>query len=120
MFKRLGIVALVMATASCEDVTAANHASVYVTLTPKATSAACVHANPEPAAVRVNQGISFINESSVQLTLVLSKDHVPLVSVVPGRASRPVKFSEPGIYHYYSQACGSSTTELHALSVTIN
>ena len=120
MLKRLALVALVAATASCEEITAADSAGVFVTLTPKLGSAACVHADPEPAAVRVRQGISFVNESSVQVTLVLREDHVPLVAVAAGDTSNPVKFSEPGIYHYYSQGCGSSTTELHVLSVTIN
>jgi len=120
MLKRLALVALVCATASCRDITAADHASVYVTLTPKAGSAACLHADPEPAAVKRHQGISFVNRSSVQVTLVLREDHVPLVAVAPNDTSNAVKFSEPGIYQYYSQGCGSSTTELHTLSVTIN
>ena len=117
---RLALVALLCATASCRDITAAGTASVYVILTPKVGSAACLNADPEPAAVRVNRGISFVNKSSVQITLVLRDDHVPLVAVAPDDTSRAVKFSEPGIYHYYSQGCGASTTELHTLSVTIN
>ena len=120
MLERLGLVVLVIGMAACEDITAANSASVYVVLTPKVGSAACVHADPEPASVRANQGISFVNRSSVQLTLVMREDNVPLVAVAPDDTSNAVKFSEPGIYHYYSQGCGSSTTELHALSVTIN
>ena len=120
MLKRLALVALIAATASCEDITAANSASVFVTLTPKVGSAACLNADPEPAAVRVKQGISFVNKSPIQVTLVLREDHVPLVAVPPNDTSNAVKFSEPGIYHYYSQGCGSSTTELHTLSVTIN
>jgi hypothetical protein len=121
MSKRVALVAaLLLATAACEDVTAADSASVHVTLSPKAGSAACVVANPEPAAVKAKRGISFVNQSSVQITLVLQKDHVPLVSIPPNETSRPVQFSEPGIYQYYSQGCGSSSTELHTLSVTIN
>ena len=120
MLKRLALVALVVATASCEDITAADSASVYVTLTPKVGSAACLNADPEPAAVKVKQGISFVNKSSVQVTLVLYKNNVPLVAVAPNDTSNAVKFSEPGIYQYYSQGCGSSSTELHTLSVTIN
>lgn len=120
MLGRLALVALVVATASCEDITAADTASVYVTLTPKAGSAACVTADPEPAAVRANRGISFVNRSSVYVTLVMKQDNVPLVAVAPNDTSSAVKFSEPGIYQYYSQGCGSGTTELHTLSVTIN
>jgi hypothetical protein len=120
MFKRLASAALVCATASCKDVTAADYARVHVTLTPKAGSAACVIADPEPAAVKANQGISFVNRSSAQLTLVLRKDNLPLVAVAPGETSNAVKFSEPGIYQYYSQACGSGNAELHTLSVTVN
>ena len=124
MPKRVALVAqlaaLLIATTSCEDVTAADSASVHVTLSPKAGSAACVIADPEPAAVKANQGISFVNRSSAQITIVLQKDHVPLVSVAPNGTSSPVKFSEPGIYQYYSQGCGSSTADLHTLSVTIN
>ena len=121
MSKRVALVAaLLVATTSCEDVTAADSASVHVTLSPKAGSAACVVANPEPAAVKAKQGISFVNHSTTQLTIVLQKDHVPLVSIAPNETSRPVKFSEPGIYQYYSQGCGSSSAELHTLSVTIN
>jgi hypothetical protein len=116
----MALVAVLIATASCREITAADHASVFVTLTPKTGSAACVIADPEPAAVRRHQGISFVNRSSVQLTLVLRDDHVPLVSVAPNDRSRPVKFSQPGMYHYYSQGCGSSVSELHTLSVTIN
>ena len=122
MLKRLALVALViataMATASCEDITAADSARAFVTLTPKLGNAACVNANPEPAAVKEKQGISFVNKSSVQITIVLRKDNVPLVAVAPNDTSGAVKFSEPGIYQYYSQGCGSA--ELHTLSVTIN
>ena len=107
-------------TAACKDITAASNASVFVTLSPKAGSAACVIADPEPAAVKEKQGISFINRSSVQLTLVLRQNNVPLVSVAPNDTSNAVKYSEPGVYPYYSQGCGSTTTELHTLSVTIN
>jgi hypothetical protein len=120
MFKRLALAAAVSATASCTDVTAADHARVHVTLTPKAGSAACVSADPEPAAVKANRGISFVNHSSVQLTLVLKHDDLPLVAVAPGDTSNAVKFSEPGIYRYYSQGCGSGASELHTLSVTVN
>lgn len=120
MPKRIALAALLLATASCDDVTAADSASAQVTLSPRAGSAACVIADPEPAAVKAKQGISFVNRSSVRLTLVLQKDNVPLVSVAPNETSSPVKFSEPGIYQYYSQGCGSSSAELHTLSVTIN
>lgn len=121
MFQRLALVALAaVAAASCSDITAADRAGVYITLTPKTGSAACVYADPEPAAVRVKQGISFVNKSTVQVTLVLRQDNVPLVAVAPNDTSNAVKFSDPGVYYYYSQACGSTTTELHTLSVTIN
>jgi hypothetical protein len=111
---------LLLATISCEDITAADGARVNVTLTPKAGSAACVIANPEPAAVKVDQGISFVNKSSVHLTIVLLNDNLPLVSVAPGDTSGAVKFRDPGIHQYYSQGCGSGTSELHTLSVTVN
>ena len=117
---RVALVTLLVVLAACQDVTAADDASTFVTLSPKSGSAACVTANPEPAAVKAKRGISFVNQSSVQLTIVLQKDNVPLVSVAPNSTSSPVKFSEPGIYQYYSQGCGSSTAELHTLSVTIN
>lgn len=120
MVKRLASAALVLMAASCKDITAADHARIHVTLTPKVGSAACVIADPEPAAVKANQGISFVNESSLQLTLVLKQNNLPLVAVAPGDTSNAVKFSEPGIYQYYSQGCGSGSTELHTLSVTIN
>jgi hypothetical protein len=120
MRKLLALAALVLATASCEEVTAADRARVHVTLTPKAGSAACVIADPEPAAVKANRGISFVNKSSVQVTLVLKRDNLPLVAVAPNDTSSAVKFSEPGIYYYYSQGCGSSTSELHTLTVTVN
>ena len=120
MLKRLALAALVVATASCSDVTAADHARVHITLTPKVGSAACVIADPEPAAVKAKQGISFVNKSSVQVTIVLKKDNLPLVAVAPNDTSNAVKFSDPGVYQYYSQGCGSHTTELHTLSVTIN
>lgn len=120
MLKRLALIALVGATASCRDITAADSASVFVILTPKVGSAACLYADPEPAAVRVNRGISFVNRSSVRVTLVLREDHLPLVSVAPNDTSNAVKFSDPGVYQYYSQGCGSSSAELHTLSVTIN
>ena len=120
MLNRAALLVLGLAAASCQDITAADRAAVYVTLTPKAASAACVFADPEPAAVRVKQGVSFVNRSSVQVTLVLRKDDVPLVAVAPNDTSNAVKFSDPGVYYYYSQGCGSTTTELHTLSVTIN
>ena len=120
MPKRIALLTLLIATTSCQDVTAADSASAQVTLSPKAGSAACVIADPEPAAVKAKRGISFVNRSSVRITLVLKKDNLPLVSVAPNETSNAVKFSEPGIYQYYSQGCGSGSTELHTLSVTIN
>lgn len=118
MPRRLALVALLAAVASCQDITAADVPSTYVTLTPRSASAACVIADPEPAAVRQDRGVSFVNRSSVQLTLVLKQNDVPLVSVAPGDTSRAVKFNDPGIYDYYSQGCGAG--DLHTLSVTIN
>ena len=121
MIARIAFLALAaVAAASCQDVTAAERAGVYVTLTPKTGSAACVYADPEPAAVRVRQGVSFVNRSSVQVTLVLRQDNVPLVAVAPNDTSRAVKFADAGVYYYYSQGCGSTNTETHTLSVTIN
>ena len=121
MIARIALLTLAaVAAAACQDVTAADRAGVHVTLTPKTGSAACVYADPEPAAVRVKQGISFVNRSSVQVTLVLRQDNVPLVAVAPNDTSRAVKFSDAGTYYYYSQGCGSTNTELHTLSVTIN
>ena len=108
------------AIVSCQDITAADDARVNVVLTPKPGSAACVIADPEPAAVKVDKGISFVNKSSVHLTIVLLKNNLPLVSVAPGDTSGAVKFNEPGIHQYYSQACGSGNAELHTLSVTVN
>ena len=118
MLRRMAFVALLGAAASCENVTAADIPSVYVRLAPRSASAACVIADPEPAAVRQDRGVSFVNETSVQLTLVLKDKDVPLVAVAPGDTSRAIKFSDPGIYEYYSQGCGSG--DLHTLSVTIN
>ena len=113
-------VVLLLATVSCDDVTAAEAARVNVLLTPRIGSAACVTADPEPAAVKVKQGISFVNKSSVHLTIVLLEDHLPLVSVAPGDTSGAVKFSDAGIHQYYSQGCGSGNAELHTLAVTVN
>jgi plastocyanin len=111
---------LLVAIVACEDITAADGARVNVILTPKVGSAACVIANPEPAAVKVDQGISFVNNSTVHLTIVLVENNLPLVSVAPGDTSGAVKFNDPGIHQYYSQGCGSGTSELHTLSVTVN
>ena len=120
MYRRLALLALLVAAASCQDITAADVPSVFVTLTPRTVGSACVIADPEPAAVRQDRGVSFVNRGSVQLTLVMKENNVPLVAVAPGDSSRAVKFSNPGVYEYYSQGCGSGTTELHTLSVTIN
>jgi plastocyanin len=111
---------LLVAIVACEDITAADGARVNVILTPKVGSAACVIADPEPAAVKVDQGISFVNNSTVHLTIVLVENNLPLVSVAPGDTSGAVKFNDPGIHQYYSQGCGSGTSELHTLSVTVN
>lgn len=113
-------VVIALASASCQDVTAADYAHVQVVLTPKPGSAACVVANPEPASVRVKQGIAFVNKSSVHLTIVLLDDHLPLVSVAPNDTSRAVEFSEAGLQQYYSQGCGAGIGELHTLAITIN
>jgi plastocyanin len=118
--RRTSLAALLLVAISCSDVTAADFAPVQVTLTPRNGSAACVVANPEPAAVKVKQGISFVNNSSVHITIVLLNDNLPLVSVAPNDTSGAVKFHEPGIHHYYSQACGSGLGELHTLAVTVN
>ena len=111
---------VVLASIACQDVTAADSAPVHVVLTPKPGSAACVTATPEPASVRVKQGINFVNQSSVPITIVLREDNRPLVSVAPSDTSGAIKFREAGIYQYYSQACGSGVAELHTLAVTIN
>ena len=116
----IALLPLLVATISCQDITAAEYARVFVTLSPKTASVSCVLANPEPAAVKVDQGISFVNNSSVHITIVLLKDNLPLVSVAPGDTSGAVKFNDPGIHQYYSQACGAGTAELHTLSVTVN
>ena len=111
---------LLIAAGSCSDVTAAGVAPVQVTLTPKIGSAACVVASPEPASVRVKQGISFVNKSSVPIIIVLVEDDLPLVTVPPSDTSGAVKFQSAGIHEYYSQACGTGTGERHTLAVTIN
>ena len=112
--------ALLVGALSCSDITAAEYAPVRVILTPKPGSAACVIADPEPAAVKMKQGISFVNESTVHLTIVLVEDDLPLVSVAPGDTSGAVKFNSAGVRQYYSLGCGSALQERHTLSVTIN
>jgi hypothetical protein len=113
--------AMLLLSLSCAEITAADGAGVHVILTPKAGSAACVTASPEPASVRVKQGISFVNKSTVTLTLVLAEDDdLPLVSVAPNDTSGAVKFNDEGIRHYYSLGCGSALGELHVLAVTVN
>lgn len=111
---------LLLVAMACYEVTAADASPVKVTLTPKAGSAACVTADPEPASVRVKQGISFVNQSSVAITIVLADDDLPLVTVQPGATSGAVKFSSAGLRQYYSQACGSGVAERHTLAVTVN
>lgn len=120
MSMRPVIAATLIAVASCRDVTAADVAPVRVSLTPNPGSAACVIADPEPASVRVKQGISFVNHSSAPLTIVLVEDDLPLVTVAPGDTSGAVKFTTAGLRQYYSQACGSGTAERHTLAVTVN
>lgn len=117
---RAALAATLLGALSCHDVTAADYAPVQVVLNPKPGSAACVVATPEPAAVRVKQGIAFVNNSTVHLTIVLVDDHLPLVSVAPQSTSSAVKFHSPGIREYYSQACGSGVGERHTLAVTVN
>lgn len=112
--------ALLLGALSCKDITAAESAPVKVILTPKIGSAACVIADPEPAAVKVKQGIAFVNESTVHITIVLVEDDLPLVSVAPGETSGAVKFNSAGVRQYYSLGCGSALQERHTLSVTIN
>jgi hypothetical protein len=114
------VLTLLIAGTSCREVTAADYAPVQVILTAKAGSAACVTATPEPASVRVKQGISFVNQSSVPLKIVLVDEDLPLVSVAPSDTSGAVKFSSAGIRQYYSQACGSGLGQLHTLAVTVN
>lgn len=114
------VLPLLLAAGSCAEITAADASPVQVILTPKAGSAACVVANPEPAAVKAKQGISFVNRSTVQITLVLLEDDLPLVSVPPNSVSGAIQFRSPGIHEYYSQGCGSGPGERHTLSVTVN
>jgi hypothetical protein len=113
------VIALV-AVGSCAEVTAADYAPVNVTLTPKAASAACVFSDPEPASVRQDQGIAFVNESTVQITIVLVEDDKPLVTVPAGSTSGAIKFRSEGIHQYYSLGCGSALSERHTLAVTVN
>ena len=119
------VAALMMAAASCHEITAADSAPVQVTLTPKPGSAACFVANPEPASVKVDQGIAFVNNSSMSITIMLidegdNGDDLPLLSVAPNDTSSAVKFRSAGLHQYYSQACGSGTAERHTLAVTVN
>jgi hypothetical protein len=122
--RKLLAVSGLLVVGSCAEVTAADSAPVQVVLTPVNGSAACVTANPEPASVRVNQGIAFVNNSSIQITIVLveegNDEDVPLVSVAAGSTSGAVKFSSAGLREYYSQACGSGLGVRHTLAVTIN
>jgi len=117
--RSLLVVALV-AAGSCAEVTASSSAPVTVVLTPKAASAACVVADPEPASVRQDQGIAFVNNSSVMITIVLVEDDKPLVSVAAGDTSGAVKFRNEGVHQYYSLGCGSAISERHTLAVTVN
>ena len=112
----------IAAVISCADITAAEGSPIKVLLTPKAGSAACITADPEPASVKVKQGIAFINNSTMHLTLVLIEDgeDLPLVSVAPGDTSGAIKFNSEGIRQYYSLGCGSGLSERHTLAVTVN
>ena len=112
----------IAAVVSCADITAAEGSPIKVLLTPKAGSAACITADPEPASVKVKQGIAFINNSTMHLTLVLIEDgeDLPLVSVAPGDTSGAIKFNSEGIRQYYSLGCGSGLSERHTLAVTVN
>ena len=117
---RSAFVVALFLVGSCAEVTAADAALVTVTLTPKAASAACFIADPEPASVRQDQGIAFVNNSSVQITIVLAEGDKPLVSVAAGATSGAIKFRDEGVHQYYSLGCGSAATELHTLAVTVN
>lgn len=117
---RPAFVAALLVVGSCAEVTAAGTAPVTVVLTPKIGSAACVVAEPEPASVRQDQGIAFVNKSTVQLTIVLVENDVPLVSVAAGDTSTAVKFRSEGVRQYYSLGCGSALSERHTLAVTVN
>jgi hypothetical protein len=112
----------IAAVISCADITAAEGSPIKVVLTPRAASAACVIPNPDPASVKAKQGIAFINNSTVHLTLVLIEDgeDLPLVSVAPGDTSGAVRFNSEGIRQYYSLGCGSALSERHTLAVTVN
>jgi hypothetical protein len=114
------VAAVLISTVSCADITAADSAPVHIILEPKPGSAACVIASPEPASVRVKQGLSFVNHSSLPITIVLVDDDLPLVSVAPSDTSNAVQFRSAGLRQYYSQACGSGIAELHTLAVTVN
>ncbi|HJQ21046.1 MAG TPA: hypothetical protein VJ867_11915 [Gemmatimonadaceae bacterium] len=104
----------------CADVTAADTAPVTVMLSPRSVSAACVVADPEPASVRQDQGIAFVNNSTVQITIVLVEDDKPLTTVPAGGTSGAIKFRTEGIYQYYSLGCGDALSERHTLAVTVN
>lgn len=109
-----------LSLSACYDITAADSAAVEVVLSPRIGSAVCVDADPEPASVRVRQGISFTNETAGTVTIVMLEDNLPLVTVEAGETSRPVQFNSAGIRYYYVQACGSGSADRHTLSVTIN
>jgi plastocyanin len=118
--RRVIAAALLLATASCMEVTASETAETTVGLSSKSGNAKCVQASPDPASVRVNQGVGFLNKSTTTLTIVLAEDDTPLVTVESKQTSGAVKFSSPGTRRYYIQGCGSSTAELHTIIVSVN
>ena len=115
---------LVILAIACADITATDHAPVHVTLTPITGSTACFSADPEPASVPQDKGLAFINKSAASITIMLVGEDgdadVPLVTVAANDTSGAIKFAKAGLRQYYSQACGSGTTNRHTLAITIN
>ena len=106
--------------AAC-DATASNQpASLVVTLTPSNANSSCVIASPDPASIRAGQTIAFRNETSRTHTIIADGLDTPWTSVEPGETSGSIRLSIASSRKYYVQSCGSASSNLHTVIVTVN
>jgi plastocyanin len=102
------------------DATASNQpATLVVTLTP-AANATCVIASPDPASIRSGQTIAFHNATSMTHTVIADGLDTPWTSVAPGETSGSIRLTVASTRKYYVQGCGSASTNLHTVIVTVN
>jgi plastocyanin len=106
--------------AGCDAAASTKPADVVVTLTPSSANSTCVVASPDPANIRSGQTIAFRNATPMSHTVIADGLDTPWTVVAPGETSGSIRLSIASSRKYYVQSCGSASSNLHTIVVTVN